>query len=414
MQHLLFLTHRIPYPPNKGDKLRSFHMLRYLSEHYRVHLGCFVDDADDLQHRDEVRKYCGETHFAHLSRSQAKLRCLHGLFTGEPLSIPYYRDTGLQTWVDSQFEARTIKHIVVFSSPMAQYVRKRAGARRIADMVDIDSDKWTQYSRGRIWPFSAIYQREGKKLLAYERIVAREFDSTTFVSELEAGMFRSLAPSSEHKITHFNNGVDCEHFSPAREYPNPYAAEERVIVFTGAMDYWPNVDAVCWFAHKVFPAVHRRFPQAKFYIAGSNPARAVTRLAGIPGVVVTGKVEDMRPYLAHAQVAVAPLRVARGVQNKILEAMAMEKPVVASAEAAAALHVRLGEELHAAKDRNEWVALVLSALYGETRTMGVKARERILSDYSWGASLNRLGGLLKGLRALSGNPSPAPARRYGS
>ncbi|MGH8728172.1 MAG: TIGR03087 family PEP-CTERM/XrtA system glycosyltransferase [Burkholderiales bacterium] len=414
MQHLLFLAHRIPYPPNKGDKLRSFHMLRYLSERYRVHLGCFVDDADDLRHVDELRKYCGETHFARLHRRLAKLRCVQGLLTGQPLSIPYYHDARLQAWVDAQFEARTIKHVIVFSSPMAQYVRKRTGARRIADMVDIDSDKWTQYSRGQRWPFSAIFRREGKKLLAYERIIAREFDATTFVSEFEAGMFRSLAPYSEHKITHFNNGVDCEHFSPAREYPNPYAAHERVIVFTGAMDYWPNVDAVCWFARKVFPAVRRRLAQATFYIAGANPGRAVTRLAGIPGVVVTGKVEDMRPYLAHAEVAVAPLRVARGVQNKILEAMAMQKPVVASCEAAAALNVRLGEELHAAKDRNEWVALVLSALSGETPAMGVKARERILNDYSWGASLNRLGGLLKGLRVLSGNPSPAPVQRYGS
>lgn len=413
MQHLLFLTHRIPYPPNKGDKLRSFHMLRYLSERYCVHLGCFIDDADDVRYIDEVRKYCEYAHFARLNRGRKKLLCLEGLFTGQPLGIPYYRDAGLQEWVDAQFEAGTINHIVVFSSPMAQYVRKRTGARRIADMVDIDSDKWAQYSRTQKWPFSAIYRREGKKLLAYERIIAREFDATTFVSELEARIFKSLAPHSEHKITHFNNGVDCDHFSTAREYPNPYSGEDRVIVFTGAMDYWPNVDAVCWFARKVFPAVRRRLPQAKFYIAGANPARAVTRLEGIPGVVITGKVEDMRPFLAHAGVAVAPLRFARGVQNKILEAMAMEKPVVASQEAAAALHVRLGEEIHSAKDRNEWVALVLSALSGESRTMGAKARERILSDYSWGASLNRLGGLLKGLRVLPGNPHPARTRRYG-
>ena len=414
MQRLLFLSHRIPYPPNKGDKLRSFHILRYLSERYQVHLGTFIDDKSDLPYANQVREYCSEAYFARLSRSLAKLRCLSGFVTRQALSIPYYHDLGLQTWVNAQLETYTIRHIVVFSSPMAQYVRKHNGARRIADMVDIDSDKWTQYSRDQMWPLSAVYRREGKQLLSFERAVAREFDSTTFVSEAEAEMFRRMVPDCASKVSHFDNGVDCEYFSPARDYPNPYSEHERVVVFTGAMDYWPNADAVWWFAHKVFPAVRRRLPKARFCIAGANPSRAVQRLAAIPGVIVTGKVEDIRPYLKHAAVAVAPLRVARGIQNKILEAMAMEKPVIASREAAAALRVRLGEELYPAKDRNEWVALVLSTLSEDNHAIGVRARQRVLLDYSWGASLNRLGGLLKGLRVLSRASTIARERRYGS
>jgi sugar transferase (PEP-CTERM/EpsH1 system associated) len=414
MQRLLFLSHRIPYPPNKGDKLRSFHILRYLSQRYQVHLGSFIDDKDDLPHITKVREYCGETYFARLNRSLAKVRCLSGFATGHPLSIPYYRDRGLQTWVNTQLETHTIRHVVVFSSPMAQYVRNHNGARRIADMVDVDSDKWMQYSRNKKWPLSVVYRREGKQLLSFERAVAREFDSTTFVSEAEAEMFRRLLPDCAAKVTYFNNGVDCDYFSPAREYPNPYIDGERVVVFTGAMNYWPNVDAVSWFAHEVFPAVQRRLPQARFYIAGTSPSRAVQRLADIPGIIITGKVEDIRPYLKYAAVAVAPLRVARGVQNKILEAMAMERPVIASREAVAALRVRVGIELYSANERNEWVALVLSALSEENRTMGVRARKRILSDYSWGVSLDKLGGLLKGLRVLTRDSAVAGERRYGS
>jgi sugar transferase (PEP-CTERM/EpsH1 system associated) len=414
MQHLLFLTHRIPYPPNKGDKLRSFHILRYLSERYHVHLGAFIDNSEDTRFVEEVRRYCAEFYFAQLNPGIAKFRCLRGLVSGEALSIPYYRHDGLQAWVNTQCATGRIMHIVVFSSPMAQYVKAYRDARRIADLVDVDSDKWMQLSSRQRWPLSAIYRREAKQLLRYERAIAREFDATTFVSEAEAEMFRRLAPDCSSKISHFNNGVDCDYFSPARDYPNPYASDERVIVFTGAMDYWPNIDAVSWFARKAFPAIRRRLPEAKFYIAGANPGRGVTRLSALPGVVVTGKVEDMRPYLKHADVAIAPMRVARGVQNKILEAMAMEKPVVASAEAASALHVRLGAELHTARDRNEWIALVLSALAGEMRAVGKAARERIVSDYSWSASLNRLGGLLKGLRVLSGTAAVATARRYGS
>ncbi|MGH8717634.1 MAG: TIGR03087 family PEP-CTERM/XrtA system glycosyltransferase [Burkholderiales bacterium] len=414
MQHLLFLAHRIPYPPNKGDKLRSFHLLRYLGERYQVHLGSFVDDEEDWRYVEELRKLCVSTHFAKLHPLRAKLRSLTGLFSGQALSIRYYRDSGLQEWVDGELATKPIKHILVFSSVMAQYVSGRPGVRRIADLVDIDSDKWTQYARSNSWPWSALYQREGRRLLFHEREIASDFDATTFVSESEAQMFRALAPECAHKIAHFNNGVDCDYFSPQHDYLDPYANAEQVIVFTGAMDYWPNVDAVSWFARNIFPAVRRRTSMARFYIAGSNPTRAVIKLSVIPGVVVTGKVADIRPYIAHAKVAVAPMRIARGVQNKILEAMAMEKPVVASVEAAGAVQATAGDELLIAKDRNEWIALVASALAGEVNTLGSKARARILTDYNWEKSLTRLGGLLNGLPVLSASPVRAPARRYGS
>src|SRR5450830_1901821 len=180
---------------------------------------------------------------------------------------------------------------------------------------------------------SWLYRREGRRLLQYEQQVAAAADVSLFVSRAEAELFRQLAPAAAHKTGFLNNGVDIDYFSPAHRFDNPYPADSQIMVFTGAMDYWPNIDAVQWFAHEVLPAVRQRHPQALFYIVGSRPSAQVLALAALPGVQVTGTVPDIRPYLAHASFAVAPLRIARGIQNKVLEAMAMRMPVLVSAQA---------------------------------------------------------------------------------
>lgn len=263
-EELLYLTHRVPYPPNKGDKIRSFHLLKHLSQRYRVHLGTFVDDRGDWQYVDTVRSFCGENHFAKLNPSAMRLRSLSGPLSGQPLTLPYYRNAGLQHWVNNLLATRPVKRILVFSSAMAQYVMHAHGARRIIDFVDIDSDKWCQYAGSKRWPLSWIYRREGRLLLRYEREVAKAFDASLFVSRTEAELFQRLAPESAAKTGYFSNGVDTDYFSPDREYPNPYGEREHALVFTGAMDYWPNVDAVRWFAQEIFPEVHAADPHARF------------------------------------------------------------------------------------------------------------------------------------------------------
>lgn len=395
MQDVLYLTHRIPYPPNKGDKVRSYHFLKYLSARYRVHLATFVDDADDWRHVEAVRKLCGESHFAGLNPVTARIASLTGLLRRAPLSLSYYRDEGLRRWVNELVGRLSLKHIVVFSSVMAQYVMRAGDARRIVDFVDVDSDKWKQYALTKPWPLSLIYKREAGQLLGYEREVAQAFDASVFVSDAEAELFRQLAPESAAKIHAIHNGVDAEYFSPQRDYANPYGAAERVLVFTGAMDYWPNVDAAEWFARKIFPAVHARWPDSWFYIVGARPAPAVMRLAELPGVVVTGTVADIRPYLAHAAVAVAPLRIARGIQNKVLEAMAMAKPVIASTEAAEGIGARPGEELLVAAGEDEFVAAIHALLAdGDGAGIGRAGRERVVADYSWDANISRIESLI--------------------
>ena len=390
MEDLLLLIHRMPYPPNKGDKIRSYHLLKHLSQSYRVHLATFVDDADDWQHVPRVEAMCASSHFAKLNPLMGRVRSLVGLMANESLSLRYYQDAGMRDWVAKTMAANPISRIVVFSSQMAQYAEPYSDARRVVDFCDVDSDKWRQYADNKRWPMSALYRHEARQLLRYERKVAAECDASLFVSDPEAELFRQLAPESRAKIGFFNNGVDTDYFSPLRSYDNPYQDGERALVFTGAMDYWPNVDAVQWFAAEVFPQLLARFPKARFYIVGARPSAAVQALAENTGVVVTGTVPDVRPYIAHAEVAVAPLRVARGIQNKVLEAMAMARPVVVSPQALEGIEAAPGTDLVLADGAEAFAAAVSELLNQADGALGPSARAAVESLYSWPSNLSRI------------------------
>src|SRR6266853_598653 len=409
MKELLFLAHRIPYPPDKGDKIRSFHLLEHLARRYTVHLGALIDDARDWSHVEHVKKMCGETCFVALHPTRAKLRSLAALATGEPLTLRYFRDARLSRWVGDLLGSRRIERSLVFSSAMAQYLEGASTGRmrRVLDFVDLDSDKWRQYSRRALGPMRWLYRREAETLFEFERRYAAAFDASLFVSEVEARLFTSQAPETAARVSVVENGVDTEYFSPQRAYPSPYAADESVLVFTGAMDYWANVDAVAWFAREVFPRVHSDFRQARFYIVGARPARAVLDLAQLPGVRVTGTVPDTRPYLAHARAAVAPLRIARGVQNKVLEAMAMARPVVASPQAAAGMRPCM-ELLEWTTDVPETAARMLLKLLREPTpaALGDALRAHVSRHYSWNENLARVETILEG-DAPARSPAPA-------
>lgn len=399
MRELLFLAHRIPYPPDKGDKIRSFHLLQRLARRYRVHLGAFIDDKRDWSHVEQVKKMCAETCFVALHATRAKLRSLAALATGGPLTLPYFRSARMARWVDDMLRSRRIDLALVFSSAMAQYVERAAPdrVRRVLDFVDLDSDKWRQYSERKRGPARWLYRREAETLFEVERRYAAAFDASLFVSEAEARLFTAQAPEAAARVCVVENGVDTEYFSPQRVYPNPYPADEAVVVFTGAMDYWANVDAVAWFAREVFPRVLSNFPQARFYIVGTRPTRAVRDLAQLPGIRVTGAVPDTRPYLAHARAAVAPLRIARGVQNKVLEAMAMARPVVASRQAADGIRP-CAELLEWSTDAPEAAARLLLKLLREPApaALGVALRAHVSRHYSWHENLARVEAILEG------------------
>jgi sugar transferase (PEP-CTERM/EpsH1 system associated) len=383
VEPLLFLVHRIPYPPNKGDKIRSYHLLKHLAQRYDVHLGTFVDDTNDWQYVDRVKQYCKGTHFAALNSRLARLRSIRALGANRALSLDYYCDSGLHIWVNEVLANNPICRVLVFSSAMAQYAENVQLTRRVIDFVDVDSDKWQQYSAKKYWPMSWLYRREGRQLLRYERQVAHKFDASLFVSQPEAQLFRQLVPDCAHKIGFFNNGVDTDYFSSAHPLSNPYRSDEAVMVFTGAMDYWPNIDAVQWFARDILPSVRIGNPNAHFYIVGARPSPLVQMLANLPGVRVTGTVPDVRPYLAHARVAVAPLRVARGIQNKVLEAMAMSKAVIVSPQALEGIDALPGRELMVAENAEQFAAMALDLLQETDQTLGPLARERVKTTYGW-------------------------------
>ena len=396
MSNLLYLVHRLPFPPNKGDKVRSYHLLKHLTARHRVFLGTFVDDPDDEAYIDTVRQMCPDLHVARLHPRAAKLRSLTGLLTHEALSLRYYQDAGLQAWVNQTLVSHKIDATVVFSSVMAQYLAPLPGVRSppmLVDFVDVDSAKWTQYAASHRWPLSWLYQREGARLLKYERAVAARSQRSFFVTEIETNLFHQLAPECTEFVQAMSNGVDADFFSPDPARLSPFNGGSRQqaqipLVFTGAMDYWPNIDAVTWFVSDILPALRQTWPQLCFYIVGRSPPPAVVALAG-EGVVVTGTVPDVRPYLQHAAVVVAPLRVARGIQNKILEAMAMARPVVATQACVLAIDAQRGTELIAASNGAEFIREIGALLQAPARAdaVGQSGRRRVIKSYSWAAHL---------------------------
>ncbi|MCR5866061.1 TIGR03087 family PEP-CTERM/XrtA system glycosyltransferase [Aquincola sp. J276] len=409
MANLLYLVHRLPYPPNKGDKVRSYHVLKHLLAGHRVFLGTFVDDPDDQQHVPVLQALCADVCAVPLRPATAKLRSLTALAEGQPLTLNYYRSRQLDQWVRQTVRSQAIDAVIVFSSSMAQYIRHAEDLPVLVDLVDVDSAKWTEYARARRWPMSWLYAREGRRLLAYERRIAAAAHSTFLVTEKEAALFRTLAPECAPQVQALGNGVDAAFFAPDEARANPFDADELPLVFTGAMDYWPNVDAVEWFVAEVLPGLRQRWPRLRLHIVGRSPTPAVQALAS-EAVRVTGTVPDVRPWLQHATAVVAPLRLARGVQNKVLEAMAMARPVVCAGSCAEAIDASDGHDLLAADEPADYLRQLDRLLQSpaQAQALGEQGRRFMLQRYSWAARLAPLDRLLA---QAVGAPVP-PAVRW--
>ncbi|MEN9538738.1 MAG: hypothetical protein RLZZ126_973, partial [Pseudomonadota bacterium] len=366
---VLLLVHRLPYPPNKGDKVRSYHLLHHLSAKHRVHMATFVDDPGDLEHVLTVAQWCTSSCIVPIAPWRRKIAGALALLRGRSLSVGYYDNRSVRQWVESTLNQQPIGAAVVFSSVMAQFVAKELNDKRIpvlVDLVDVDSQKWAQYAQQRSGPLAWLFALEARLLLAYERRVAAQSKQTYLVTTQEATLFKRLAPESEARVSVLENGVDAEYFAPLEGRTSPYAqmgseGSVRPLVFTGAMDYWPNVDGVCWFAKDILPLLRQQVPGVRLYVVGRKPSQEVLDLAG-EHVIVTGGVPDIRPYLQFAEVAVAPLRIARGIQNKVLEAMAMARPVVTSASCAQVVHGATDSNLRSADSAESFAMQILQLL----------------------------------------------------
>ena len=395
-KEMLFLCHRIPFPPNKGDKIRSYHILRHLSQQgWRIHLGTLADDPEDMAYQDMLRPLCASIFVAPVS-GWRKLRAPWGALKGTSLSVECFRNGSLQHFVNRVLATGDVSAAVVVSAPMAEYLRSTGGPlppRMILDLVDVDSEKWREYAKRDPWPMSWVYGLEARLLSRYERLAGDVFGDVALVSDAEADVFRSSCGNG-CRVWGISNGVDHTYFSPdgwrGANIPGR-------MVFCGAMDYPPNIDAVTWFAKEVFPILRQRLPQAEFWIVGAKPAPAVLALADEPNIRVTGAVEDVRPFVASAALSVAPMRVARGLQNKVLEAMAMGKAVLATPQAFEGIEADPDLDLSVAPPEAEAFArAALELLTDEAKAtaVGERARQRVEQRYSWGARLASLDDLL--------------------
>ena len=384
MANILFLAHRIPFPPNKGDKVRSYHLLIHLLKRHRIFLATFVDDDQDEKYIEGVKDICVDSIVVRFNPTIAKFRGLKAFFTAKAMSICYYKNEKMKKWINDLVKTKKIDAIVVFSSSMGQYAIPQSTSF-ILDFVDVDSAKWKEYAR-KHGPFASwMYHWESRQLLAYEKNLAQRAVQSFFVTEKETELFRNLAPECESSITTISNGVDSEYFSPIPTRMTPFGNKFlRPIVFTGAMDYLPNADAVIWFATEIFPILSGKYSDIYFYIVGRNPTEPVRSLVS-DRIIVTGTVLDVRPFLQYAAVVVAPLRIARGIQNKILEALAMGCPVVASTICMQAFGEKFREIVGSADTVSEFVNCIESVLFfpeEATRRANI-GRQAVVDSYSW-------------------------------
>ncbi|MDV3457052.1 TIGR03087 family PEP-CTERM/XrtA system glycosyltransferase [Sphingomonas sp. HF-S4] len=395
MGDVLFLAHRVPFPPDRGDKIRSFHLLRHLAGHRRVHLAAFADDSRDID-RPELATVTASRAIVRRGKSRA-VAAVQSLVSGRPVSLTAFDDAAMRRAVCEVLAREDIETILVFSSQMAQYLPADTRARVVMDFVDMDSAKFAAYAEAAKGPMRWMLAREARLLARFEAEVAARVDASLFVSAAEAGLFRRT--TGAERVQAIENGIDTAHFDPAAGFA-PVAADGALIVFTGQMDYRPNIEAVTWFARDILPRVRAAHPEARFAIVGRNPGEAVKALAS-PHVIVTGEVADVRGWLAAAAVVVAPLKLARGVQNKVLEAMAMARPVAASSAAAEGIdHAGTIAVGATAADLVEAVTMLLSDR-AAAAALGCNARARVIARYGWDARLAPLDDLM-GLLAQLG------------
>ena len=394
MRDILFLAHRIPYPPDRGDKIRSWNVLKHLGTLGRVHLACFADDEADSAHLGALREAMGgslgEAH-VEVRRKGRFAAAAEALRSGKPISLTMFASDAMHGFVRRLLAREDVGAVYAFSGQMAQFVPATRRQIFIMDFVDMDSAKFADYAGAG--PLQWVHAREAKKLFEFERSTAARADVSLFVSEAEAELFRRRAPGAD--VRAISNGIDLDFYDPHADFPRA-PSEGPLIVFTGQMDYRPNIEAVTAFAEDSLPVILREQPHARFAIVGRNPPPAVQRLAAREGVIVTGAVPDVRTWLAAADVVVAPLRIARGIQNKVLEAMAMARPVVASPAAFEGIEAVPGRDLlvvdRAAAEADAVLRLLADRAAAEA--IGAAARRRVETAYRWSARLAPLAEIL--------------------
>lgn len=396
--HILVLAHRLPYPPNKGEKIRTFHQIEYfMAQGYQV----TVIAPSELPEDEKMAEALADKlncRVVLVAQKWRKLKMLKGLVSGQSLSVANFYSHRAQRAFDQQVATGQVDWVLCTASSMAEYIFNSttlaaSQARLMMDFMDLDSDKWRQYSEHSKWPMRLLYRREQKLLTVYEKRIHQAFEYCFFVSQQEVDLFNSVL-AGECRAQAVGNGIDLELFTLHNYANKPQPAQ---FLFTGVMDYQPNIDAVLWFAEYVWPQVQARFPGAEFVIAGMNPVKSVKALADDSSIIVTGFVDDIMPYYAAARIFVAPFRLARGVQNKVLQALACGIPVVATPMGAEGIHCSPEQGLCVAESASEFYAVIESLMTNPqaAEALAGQARQAIEAQYSWPSQLKRMNQIIR-------------------
>lgn len=406
---IFFVCQRVPYPPDRGDKIATYNEIRHLAKQHELHVFCLADGRADLANVAPLHGYAASVAAVPVGTAASRLRALRALVFGWPLSVAAFDERALHRAILARFDEVRPDLIIVYSGNVAQYAEHFVDVPRIMQFHDLDSLKWAQYAERSGILLRWLYRIEAKRLQAYEGGIARRFSHSLVCTGAELDDFRRLFPGAAVSVV--GNGVDLDHFRAAG------AAKQRgEIVFTGVMDYFPNVDAVAWFCERILPLIRAQVPEASLTICGARPAVAVRRLAARHGVRVTGRVPDTRPYLDRAEVFAAPLRMARGVQNKVLEAMAMGLPCVVSHAAWRGTVVPRGKGLLVSDDPYEFAELTVRLLRDDAyrAEMARKAREAVEAHYRWEVQMRALDRVVAAVAAAPPRRAPANAAAAGA
>ena len=402
--NILYLAHRIPFPPNKGDKIRSFRQLEHLARKHNVWCACFVDDEADMAHVDVLRAYCRQVEVVCLSRPRAYFRGVAGLLSGGTMTEAYLDSRRMRAVLVRMSREVSFDVAVAFSSGMAPYALDVPAKRRVLDLCDLDSQKWLDFASATSGPRKMLFETEGKRLAARELQWINSFDASILITQQEAADLGG--PVAKDMLHIVGNGVQLQDAPPTSPMLKSDSSDETsqdrpsnegsgwdmpTVGFVGVLDYRPNIDGVCWFVKSIWPLIRRVLPDAEFRIVGRSPTRTIYRLNRVAGVRVVGEVQDVGSELQRFDVSVAPLRLARGLQNKVLEAMAAALPVVLTTGAARGLGAEHGQDLLVADSPQPFADQVLELLASAPlrQRIGSSARHFVAVNHCWEAELQK-------------------------
>lgn len=412
-RRVLMLTHRVPYPPDRGDRIRAYHLLKLLSRHFEVGLACVSDEDVTVEQRQVLSQLAGQLSIQRTNKLIGRARGVSALARGEAVTPSLFYDPRLAKQITDWHAKRPFDAVLTFCTGMIRYARllthpahrpvefARTRPIHVLDLVDVDSQKWSAYADKATGPMKWVYTKEAERLARIESGIEDRFDKISVISEPEADTYREYL--RDHPgLAVVENGVDLDYFSPLPDFSSQTA------VFVGVLNYKPNVEAVQWFAKEVLPLIRRKLPHARFQIVGKDPSSKVKALHHHKGVEVIGTVPDVRPYIESAAAVVAPLQVAQGVQNKVLEAMACRRAVVCSPQAANGIRALPGRHLLVADSPKMFSRYVLALMRDDhyRQQVSAAARRCVQRRYSWPQALGPMIELLGGARNDWGSVTP--------